>query len=66
MGFLGDLVRGDFGMSLQYQQPASDLVFSRLTATLTLSLIAMVIAIIISIPLGIYAALKRNTVLDFF
>lgn len=65
IGFLGDLLRGDFGMSLQYQQPASELVFSRLTATLSLSLIAMVIAIVISIPLGIYAALKRNTVLDF-
>ncbi len=65
IGFLGDLLRGDFGMSLQYQQPASDLVFSRLIETLTLSFIAMVIAILISIPLGIYAALKRNTVLDF-
>ncbi|WP_035419642.1 ABC transporter permease [Shouchella xiaoxiensis] len=63
--FLGDLIRGDFGTSLQYQQPATDLVLSRLTATLSLSLIAMFIAIVISIPLGIYAALKRNTVLDF-
>ena len=62
--FLSDLLRGDFGMSLQYQQPAIDLVFSRLWATLALSIVAMIIAIVISIPLGIYAAIKRNTFVD--
>jgi len=64
--YLKDLLQGDFGMSYQYQEPALDLVLERLPATLTLSLIAMFVAIIISIPLGIFAALKRNTFLDFF
>ena len=64
--YLKDLLQGDFGTSFQYQEPALGLVLERLPATLTLSLIAMLVAIIISIPLGIFAALKRNTFLDFF
>lgn len=62
--FFTDLLSGDFGMSLQYQQPAMPLVLNRLWATLSLSLASMGIAIIISLPLGIYAALKRNSWID--
>ncbi|SES66143.1 peptide/nickel transport system permease protein [Oceanobacillus limi] len=63
--YLGDMIRGDFGTSYQYQEPALELVTERLAATLTLSLMALSVAIFISIPLGILAALKRNTVIDF-
>ncbi len=63
--YLRSMVTGDFGTSYQYQRPALELVLERLPATLTLSLMAMLIAIIISIPLGILAALKRNTFVDF-
>ncbi|MFD1607433.1 ABC transporter permease [Oceanobacillus luteolus] len=65
LNYIKDLITGDFGNSLQYREPALQLVMERLPATLTLSLMAMGIAIIISIPLGIYAALKRNSFLDF-
>lgn len=63
--YLTDMLRGDFGESYQYQRPALSLVTERLFATITLSVLAMIIAIIISIPLGIIAALKRNTIIDF-
>ncbi|MUK88870.1 ABC transporter permease subunit [Ornithinibacillus sp. L9] len=63
--YVGDLIRGDFGMSYQYQEPALELVTERLTATIALSLMAMLVAIFISIPLGILAAIKRNTIIDF-
>lgn len=62
--FFADMIRGDFGISLQYQQPAMPLVLNRLVATLSLSLVAVGIGIVISLPLGIYAALKRNTWVD--
>lgn len=62
--FLANLIRGDFGSSLQYQQPAMSLVLNRLWATLSLSLASMGIALFISLPLGIYAALRRNTWID--
>src|SRR5690554_997916 len=62
--FFTDMIRGDFGISLQYQQPAMPLVLNRLVATLSLSLVAVGIGVVISLPLGIYAALKRNTWVD--
>lgn len=62
--FFTDLIRGDFGSSLQYQQPALPLVLNRLWATLSLSLASIGVGIFISLPLGIYAALKRNTWVD--
>jgi len=65
VNYIKDLVTGNFGQSLQYQEPALDLVMERFPATLVLSLMALGVAIVISIPLGIFAALKRNTVLDF-
>lgn len=64
--FLTDLLRGDFGSSLQYQQPAMSLVINRLWATLSLSLASMGIALGISLPLGILASLRRNTWIDGF
>jgi len=62
--YLTNMIRGNFGTSLQYQQPAMSLVLNRLVATLSLSLVSIGIGIVISLPLGIVAALKRNTWVD--
>lgn len=57
-------VHGDFGMSYWQQLPATQLVLERLPATLSLVGIAMAIAIGGSVPLGILAAVKRDSVWD--
>jgi peptide/nickel transport system permease protein len=62
--FLGRLVRLDFGQSLSYNQPAMDIVFDRFPATLKLAVAAMIFTILTGIPLGIIAALRRNTIVD--
>src|ERR1051326_6243842 len=58
--YLTHLMRGDFGRSFAYQQPALQVVLSRLPATLELSMVAMLIAIVIAVPAGIVSAVKRN------
>ncbi|MFB4160992.1 ABC transporter permease [Geomicrobium sp. JSM 1781026] len=64
--FVGDLLRGDFGYSYRYNQPALPIVLERLPATFELAFSAMFVAIIMAIPLGIASATKRNTFLDIF
>ena len=63
--FIGKALKGDFGKSLRYNQPAINLVLERLPATLQLSTFAMLLAVLFSIPLGIIAALKRNSIVDY-
>jgi peptide/nickel transport system permease protein len=57
---LGSAV-GDFGMSYWQRIPAGEVVFSRLPATLILVLLSMILAVAISIPLGVFAAMRRGT-----
>ncbi|MEC2159759.1 ABC transporter permease [Virgibacillus halodenitrificans] len=61
-----NLFQGDFGTSLQYNQPALPIVLERLPATLFLASASMIIAILISIPLGIVSAIKPNSIIDLF
>ncbi len=62
--FLGKLVRGDFGVSLQHQQPALRLVLERLPASLLLAGASLVLAVVVAVPLGIVAAVRRGTLVD--
>jgi len=59
--FVGNAVQGEFGLSLRQGRRVSALIAERLPATLELALIAAVIALLVGIPLGVYAALRRNT-----
>ncbi|MFA9560027.1 ABC transporter permease [Evansella sp. AB-rgal1] len=64
--YVTNMLQGDFGTSYVYRQPAFDLVMERLGITLLLAACSMLVAIVISIPLGLLAALYRNSVIDFF
>ena len=64
LSFVGDLVRGDFGQSLSYRQPAMEIVLEALPATIELTLFAMAIALLLAIPLGVLAAIHRGTAWD--
>lgn len=62
--FLKGVIRGDFGDSIRYEEPAIDLVFQRIPATLRLLVFTLFWALIFAIPVGIISALKRNSFLD--
>jgi peptide/nickel transport system permease protein len=59
--FLGNAVRGDFGLSLRLGRPVSALLAERLPATLELAFTASLIGLLVGIPAGVYTALKRDT-----
>ena len=62
--FVGNAVRGEFGLSLRQGRKVSSLIVERLPATLELALSAAVIALGVGIPMGVYAALRRGTFLS--
>jgi peptide/nickel transport system permease protein len=59
--FVGNAMRGDFGLSLRQGRPVSTLLKERLPATLELSLAAALLALAVGVPLGVYTALRRDT-----
>jgi peptide/nickel transport system permease protein len=62
--FLGNAVRGDFGLSFFHRRPVWDVIVERLPATIELTLAAIILAVAVSIPLGVAAAVRRDTWLD--
>ena len=63
--WLESLVRGDLGLSLEYQRPNTELIGERMLVTILLALFAFVITWIVAIPAGIYSAMHKNTALDY-
>jgi peptide/nickel transport system permease protein len=62
--FLGNAVRGDFGLSFKHQVPALGLIFQTLPATIQLTAAGLALALVVAVPAGILAALRRNSPLD--
>jgi peptide/nickel transport system permease protein len=62
--FLGNVVRGDFGRSIHFRQPAMDVARSYLPATFELGVVAFVVALAVAFPIGVLSAVRRNSFLD--
>lgn len=62
--YLGNLLRGNFGVSYQYNQDALSLVLERMPYSLQLASVSLLASVVIGIVLGIAAAQFRNTPFD--
>ena len=63
--FVKNAVQGDLGTSVISQRPVSEEFWGRFPATLELGLFSLFFAFLIGLPLGILAAIKRNTIFDY-
>ncbi|PTK50973.1 peptide ABC transporter permease, partial [Staphylococcus nepalensis] len=64
--YLKNVVTGDFGVSFQYHhQPLWALIQHRLIPSIEMGLAAMVIGIVLGLILGVAAATKQNTWVDY-
>jgi peptide/nickel transport system permease protein len=63
--WMQSLARGNLGLSLEYQRPNAELIMERLGLTLALALLAFVFTWVTAVPLGIYSATHRNTLMDY-
>lgn len=64
LDWLGKAAQGDLGKSLRHGTSNFELVMERMPATLQLTFTALLISIIIALPVGIIAAVKRDTWID--
>jgi peptide/nickel transport system permease protein len=62
--FMRGAVQGDFGQSLRYRRDALGLVLERLPATLTLAATSIALTLVLAVPLGLLAAVRRDTLVD--
>jgi peptide/nickel transport system permease protein len=62
--YVADVAQGDFGDSIRFSRPVSQILIERLPMTIELSTAALIIALVVGIPLGIVSAMKHNTAVD--
>ena len=63
--WIANVLKGDFGISLRTNQPVLELIGEKLPVTIQLAVMSMIFAFIIGVPMGILAAVKKNTIIDY-
>ena len=63
LGWLGGAIRLDFGHSLAYDRPVTDLIPERAANTALLAISALLVATIVGLPLGVVAGSRRGGLL---
>lgn len=64
LDWLGRVLHGNFGFSFMMKKPVIDAIMEALPATVILALASTVFMLVFSIPLGIYAAVHKNSWFD--
>ncbi len=59
------VLRGDFGRSFNQQRPVLDMIAERLPATVVLALASLIVAVVVGVPLGVAAARRPNSWVDY-
>lgn len=62
--YLSNLLQGDLGRSLTTNRPVAGELVSRLPATIELTIASMLIVLLVAVPLGIFSAVKRGSLVD--
>lgn len=63
--WLGQYVQGNWGISVHSMRPAWDMIMERLPLTLTIASFALLLSVGIGVPLGAYAAVRKNSKFDY-
>jgi len=63
--WLTDILTGDLGKSLVNSKPVIEILEPRLMHSLELTIVSIILVILVGIPLGVVAAVKRDSVLDY-
>ncbi|MFW6029923.1 MAG: ABC transporter permease [Halanaerobiales bacterium] len=60
------ILRGDFGLSFNWNRPVLDLIMERLPFTILISVLTLLVTYLVAIPVGIYSAVKQYSIGDYF
>ncbi len=61
----GILTRGDWGQSMEWQMPVSQLIWDRMALTVALAVFSLIISWLIAIPIGVYSATHQYSIPDY-
>jgi peptide/nickel transport system permease protein len=64
LGWVGGMLRGDFGVSYAYRTPVAGMIVDRLAVSLPLALYALALSTLIAFPVGVWAASRRGSAVD--
>ena len=62
--FVTNAAVGQFGQSYMLREPVRDLMANRFPATMELALVSTIISMLLGVPMGVYTAIRRNTLLS--
>lgn len=63
--WMGMVVRGRFGVSLEYRRPVSEVIGDRLWLTMVVAIAAVVLTWALALPIGIYSAVRQYSLGDY-
>lgn len=64
--WIGGVIQGDFGISFEWQQPVSQLIWERMALSITLALATLMFTWAVALPIGIYSAVRKYSIGDYF
>ncbi|MDH7486693.1 MAG: ABC transporter permease [Anaerolineae bacterium] len=65
LSWLSGVLRGNLGVSLRHGRPVAALIAGRLPVTLSLAFLSLILAVFLALPLGILAAVRQRSALDY-
>lgn len=63
--WIGNMLQGDFGHSMEWNRPVWGLLWERLPLTFVLSLATLLVTWIIAFPIGVFSAVKQYSIGDY-
>ena len=65
VNWVGQIVQGNFGISLRNNEPVLGTILRRLPLTAELALLSVLLSAVVAVPLGVISAVKQNSATDF-
>lgn len=63
--YITNMVKGNFGSSIQLKQPVSKLINERMWATFYIAFVSLIVSLIIAVPIGVVSATKQYSIFDY-
>ncbi len=63
--WMARVIRGDFGMSMEWGRPVTEVIGDRIWLTIVISIAAIILTWGIALPIGIYSAVRQYSIADY-
>jgi peptide/nickel transport system permease protein len=63
--WFGLMLRGNFGMAMEYNRPVAEVIGDRMTLTIVVSAAAVIFIWVLALPIGVYSAVRQYSIPDY-